>query len=99
MDKGRYPQTAALIHSARLRKGLSQEKAAVLAGCSRLQFIRWEQGLHRPEGHRAEALVAKLGVDADKLSAADPEPDEDDLMAPLSRAIRDLVRSELERAR
>ena len=38
-----------------------------------------------------------LGVDREKLDAADPEPDQDDLMAPLTRAIRDLVRSELGR--
>jgi transcriptional regulator with XRE-family HTH domain len=66
----RYPETAALIKQARLKKGLSQEKAARRIGCSRLQWINWEQGLHRPEKYAA-SLVEVIGVDADKLSAAD----------------------------
>lgn len=68
----RYPETASLIRSARLRKGLSQEKAAAAVGCSRLQFIRWEQGLHKPEEH-AGGLVAVLEIDKKALDEADDE--------------------------
>jgi transcriptional regulator with XRE-family HTH domain len=94
----RYPETAALIKQARLKKGLSQEKAARRIGCSRLQWINWEQGLHRPEKYAA-SLVEVIGVDADKLSAADGgDLDQEALMAPLARAVRDIVRAEVRAA-
>lgn len=91
----RYPETAALIKKARLKKGLSQEKAATRIGCSRLQWINWEQGLHRPEKY-ARLLVEVIGVDERELEKADGL-DEADLMAPLTRAIRDIVRAEIRR--
>jgi transcriptional regulator with XRE-family HTH domain len=78
----RYPETAALIKSARLRKGLSQEKAAQQVGCSRLQWINWEQGVHRP-GRHAAALAGVLGITLDELRAADDE--EEAALQPLSR--------------
>lgn len=87
----RYPETAALIKKARKQKGLSQENAARRIGCSRLQWINWEQGLHRPTTYK-QALVEVIGVDAGKLDAADGgDLDEAALMAPLARAVRDIV--------
>jgi transcriptional regulator with XRE-family HTH domain len=95
----RYPETAALIKSARLRRGLSQEKAAKSIGCSRLQWINWEAGLHRPDRY-ANALVEVIGVDGEKLASADGgDLDEAALMAPLMRALRELVESEVRKAR
>lgn len=94
----RYPETAALIKQARLKKGLSQEKAARRIGCSRLQWINWEQGLHRPEKYVA-ALVGVIGVNAKKLEAADDGGlDQEALLTPLTVAIRDLVRYEVKSA-
>lgn len=95
----RYPETAALIKKARRNTGLSQEKAARQVGCSRLQWINWEQGVHRPDKY-ANALVEVLGLDAKKLKAADggEDLDEASLMAPLTRAINDLVEAQVDRA-
>lgn len=78
----RYPNTAATIKRARLKKGLSQEKAANQLGCSRLQWINWEQGLHRPTRHLA-ALAELLELSADELEVADE--DRDATVMPLSR--------------
>lgn len=75
----RYPETASLIRSARLRKGLSQEKAARRVGCTRLQWINWEKGAHRPTRF-IDDLIDVIGVDRDKLAAAD---DPEDRLPPL----------------
>ena len=70
----RYPQTAAIIRSARLRKGMSQERAASEVGCSRLQFIRWEQGIHKPNPDGlGRQLVDVLGLDKSALEGADED--------------------------
>ena len=68
----KYPQTAALIRSARLRKELSQEKTAELVGCSRIHMNRLEKGQHRPDMEVLGARLADvLGIDADALGRAD----------------------------
>lgn len=95
----RYPETASLIRKARLRTGLSQERAAVAVGCSRLQFIRWEQGLHRPDanGHAAR-LVTVLGIDEKALIAADDEEESQPMASELfAQAVRAVLREELRR--
>lgn len=96
----RYPETAALIRSARRRKGLSQEAAAEAIGCSRLQVIRWEQGLHRPDPEGlGPRLVEVLGVKAKALTEADADDEEaaqvDDMTLALTTALRAVVAAEL----
>lgn len=93
----RYPETASLIRKARRHKGLSQEKAAQQVGCSRLQWINWEQGLHRPTKYTGQ-LVEVLGVDSEMLESADGGLDEaHDLMAPLTDAIAAIVAMQVKR--
>ena len=86
----RHPQIAADIRSARLRKGLSQEKAAELVGTSRFHWIRWEQGLHKPDDYAAR-LIEVLGLPEDVFGDPADDLDDEDLVAPLTRAISDLV--------
>lgn len=84
----RYPETAALIRSARRRKGISQATAAANIGCSRLQVIRWEQGLHRPDPLGLGPVVADvLGIEPSRLASADEDDDEE------AAAVRDLARA------
>lgn len=82
MTHVRYPQTAAAIKSARLRKGYSQEKAARLVGTSRFHWIRWEQGLHRPLEF-APRIADVLGCPVESLTTEDDEA-EAASMAPLA---------------
>lgn len=101
----RYPQTATIIQGARKRKGVSQERAAIKVGCSRLQWIRWEQGLHRPAADGlAPRLAEYLGLDLEVLLSADDEDEEassmpthHDMVAVLmpSEALRRIVREEM----
>lgn len=94
----RYPETASLIRSARLRKGISQEKAARRVGCTRLQWINWEKGAHRPVRF-VNDLVDVLGLDRDELSSADPEDERlsSDLMQ-IVQSLERLVDGRVERA-
>lgn len=79
----RYPQTAAMIRSARRRKGMSQEALAAAVGCSRLQVIRWEQGLHKPDPEGLGAkLVEVLAIKPAALEGAD-EADEEAALDPM----------------
>lgn len=96
----RYPETARLIRKSRKRKGLSQERLARHLGCSRLQVIRWEQGLHRPD---PDALGAKL-AESLEFSVADLRScdggDEDDAEAasmPLARDLATALQAEVQR--
>lgn len=68
-----------MIQNARRRKGVSQERAATKIGCSRLQWIRWEQGVHRPDPNGyAPKIAGYLGLDVGVLTAADASDDEDE---------------------
>jgi transcriptional regulator with XRE-family HTH domain len=96
----RYPETASIILAARKRKGVSQERAAQKVGCSRLQWIRWEQGLHRPEPDGFGAKLAEyLGIGSDALSAADSDDDEEAAsMQPFGRDIMQALNAAIDRA-
>lgn len=95
----RYPQTAKFVLGARRRKGLSQERLAAAIGSSRLQVIRWEQGLHRPDLDGLGAkLCEALEVDVADLAKCDAEDDEEAaLMSPLTQAIEDIVAAQVRR--
>lgn len=93
----RYEKLAAEIKSARLRKGLSQERAAELVGTSRFHWIRWEQGLHKPTEYK-DKLSEVLGLPADVFGDDSDDLDEEDLVAPLTRAINDIVARQVARA-
>jgi transcriptional regulator with XRE-family HTH domain len=99
----RYAELGSAIKSARLRKGLTQEQAAQQVGTSRFHWIRWEQGLHKPEEHRAR-LIEVLGLPEDVFGdeddddeADDPMAAERDLVAAQLRYVRSLVRAEIAR--
>ena len=92
----RYPQIAAQVKEARLHKGWSQERAAAEVGTSRIHWIRWEKGLHKPAGRLAARLIEVLGLPRE-LFDEDALDEEDDLS--LLRRIRaDFVRWTLGRA-
>lgn len=95
----RYPETAKLIKTARLRKGWSQERAAQIVGSSRLQWIRWEQGLHKPDPDGLGAsLCDALGIPKKKLRDADSTDEaEAALVADLLSIVRQITRQEVER--
>lgn len=74
----KYPNIAQRIKSARLRKGLSMDKAAAAVGTTRFTWIRWEQGLNKPEEY-ASRLSAMLGVpEAHLLNEAVSEGDDEE---------------------
>ena len=80
---GRFPEIAATIRTARLRKGISQESAAAQVGMSRFHWIRLEQGLHRPTEF-ASQIAEVLGV-----SERDLLGDDDDEEAASMRSARE----------
>lgn len=71
----RYPRVAGAIREARLRKGWSQEDAAVHIGVTRFQWIRWEQGLHMPNEEHQQLLIA-MGVDPTVFGDINPDDNE-----------------------
>lgn len=91
----RYPEIAAGIKQARLARKWSQERAAAEIGTSRIHWIRWEQGLHKPTPEFAQRLVERLGVPGELFE--DPD-EEEDALQDLARGIKAFVRSELQRA-
>lgn len=96
----KYPETAALIRAARIKRKWSQEKAAQIVGSSRLQWIRWEQGLHKPDpdGHGA-ALCDALNIPKKRMLNADASDEKEAaLVADLIAIVRAITRQELERS-
>ena len=78
VEKGRYPKSAVAIRAARKERGWSQEYAAGKVGCSRLQWIRWEQGVHQPVEY-ADRLNDVLGIPKEQLK--DDEDEEEAALA------------------
>jgi transcriptional regulator with XRE-family HTH domain len=91
---------AASLLAARKRAGMSQERAAAQVGTSRRHWIRWESGETMPNPLYLERIAAVLA--APELLDTDDEEEAQvavDLMAPLTRALQDFVRTELAKAR
>lgn len=84
---------AQTIKSARLRQGISQANAAAEIGVQRLQWVHWEAGRIAPSDENRPKVAALLDIDERKLRR-DPGPRVD----PLTRMIREIVESEVERA-
>src|SRR4051812_31274226 len=93
---GRYPEIGQAIRAARLKKKWSQEHAAAQVGISRMQWIRWEQGLHKPKGDSATRLTAALGLASSLLE--DDEEVRRSLETDLNQAIARAVNHAVERA-
>jgi transcriptional regulator with XRE-family HTH domain len=84
VEKGRYPKSAQAIKTARKQRGWSQEYAASIVGCTRLQWIRWEQGVHQPVSY-ADRLSEVLGIPKEQLK--DDEDEEEAALADLGRTL------------
>lgn len=83
----KYEKIAAAIKKARLERGWTQERAAQEIGTSRIHWIRWEQGLHRPNPEYARRLVDRLGVPKELL-----EDDGDEEETALAMALLRMMR-------
>jgi transcriptional regulator with XRE-family HTH domain len=79
------------IRGARLRRGMSQEVAAHAVGVSRLQWIRWEKGVHPPSEANRAKLADVLGVDESRLVHEEVPSD------PLTLLVRSVVEREVRR--
>jgi DNA-binding Xre family transcriptional regulator len=62
------------LKGLRLRRRLTQQKLAELAGLSVTQVSRIEQGVHTPRFSTLEKLADALGIDADDLIDYDDVP-------------------------
>jgi len=89
------------LRSLRLAQGLTQAELAHRAHVRERQIIRWEQGQHVPRVESVSALARVLGCRVADLLTPEPEaaPEDDeesDPLADLAKAIKALVRVELE---
>lgn len=76
--------------------GASQEHFAKLAGISRRYWLQVETGEKLPSGVVRDKIAAALGCDPSEIRSSDDEDEEDDAMEALTRALRRVVREELE---
>lgn len=92
----KYPELGRKIRAARKQAGLSHDRLAAQAGTSRQHLIRLEKGLHAPRPEMIAGIAEATGTDPSEFVVDDAE--EEDMYADLlSRAVREVTRSEVRR--
>jgi transcriptional regulator with XRE-family HTH domain len=96
---GSHPEFGAKLKSVRVRRGLSQERAAALVGTSRRQWLRWEGGYHLPVDAHLTRLGEAFGdpeLFAEFMDDAEPRQvaaSHTDLVAALDALIQERMRA------
>jgi transcriptional regulator with XRE-family HTH domain len=60
------------LRSHRLKRGLTQEAVAALAGVPRERISEWERGVVEPGYRNVERILTALGYDLTTVEGGDP---------------------------